>query len=294
MAELIVRDTDKKVFIDIKEETIGGFIFKLTTDGALDASSVHLFDNHIVTLSRFLDGKSQGDLFRLSLYQIYAIVHAGDNDFTQNSFFTGLFGSNTFLLQFLIGTNFVLKNGEYFRLEFTNTSFNAEPVSAVIETIPSIGLQSFVPVFDVYNVDTQLTKYDFNFGNDVSKIIFLQRELPNAVTALLRTPLKKLSIKSDKLDAQLSKELIYIQNRTYMGGLDSSGAPVILLSSKNILNNLKVTLECANASPNRQLIVCRAVQNPQIFNNLQRKTAEHQAENIAHLKSNDGMCGCTH
>lgn len=290
MAELIINGNDRKAFIDIKQETISGFVFKLAILGGFTKADVHLLDGHIVTLSRYLDGQKLEDVLILSIYQLYAIAYAGNSDFADNSLFSAVpYLNEEYLLKFSLGTNYVLKNGEYFRLECTNASFGGDPISYSVTTVPSIGVQTFKPAFEIYNLDSQKTKYDLNLGNDVQRVVFLQRELPNAVTPLLRTPIRKMQVKADKIDAEFSKEQIYLGNLSTDGNIEAIGTPINLLQTPTLLNNLKMTLECVNASANRQLIVCRAVQTPEIVNNFQRKNAEHYKENMAHVKNNDAL-----
>ncbi|MNY14913.1 hypothetical protein D3C86_1481020 [compost metagenome] len=98
---------------------------------------------------------------------------------------------------------------------------------------------------------------------------------------------EEVSIKSDKLNADLTDSLIYSQLLdTAEPDTDYSGSPIHLVSSNQVLHDVRLKIKFANAIAGRKLIIERKITDPKTLTNLMQKNQEHQQENLQAIKAN--------
>lgn len=274
--------SDSKKVFEVSQENVGGLLLTLSkhaSAAAITYLTIANLDNaHRVTCERVLDGKVMGEIFDRSLYEIFCISAAGHSDADDPIFEVAA----SVKIRFDFGTSFVLKDGEVLRFTLTNAVYDTYAFAYTVETVPAIGLQAFIPKYDVLNLDPALSKHTLQLGNDVFQVIVCGSGNNNDITAV--------RVKSDKFNADITPANLYDRmnrDNPIKGYLNKWPLPVF--TTGVLLNNVELIMN-NTAGANRRVIVVRKIQTPEIVNNYQAKTIEHVQENVKHVKNNDGAC----
>lgn len=294
MGKLTIGKGEKK-FETFTKETLNGLLFTFNTaeDSGSDLySQLHQFD---LKISKTIDGKITDKLVNLNLKELADYIFSNNEPLKEKTFeinrADGSGADGVFRLPFYFGTNEVLKDGVGMYVEVTNRGFlgvdAALAVSIDVETIPSIGLKEFNWYLERIDLDQNKSDIDLNLGNDVFKVVY--RPAEGTVNEV-----HNVEISSDKLNADFTKDIVYNQlNNSYEPDTDYAQTPIDLINYGITLNEVALSLELDGSSVGRSIIVSRRILTPQLLNNIQMKSAEHQTENILHVKKSvSTKCSC--
>ncbi|TPD70499.1 hypothetical protein [Flavobacterium microcysteis] len=294
--EMILAPSETRRHMVVNNETTNGVMFNFVSTIAESSEDIMPnLDDFRVRIAERLDGKETNIVFDGTMLEIYAVGYANNFPMANKTFFKAreIGGNRTFQLPFSFGTNYNLKDGNELFVECTNKKLKDKAGTfvdntLVVETIPSIGLKSFIPLFESRALEGTLEKHDLNLGSSVHQVIYLAPDGKSGEFDVAR-----LKYKSDKLNEELSANNLYAQlSNTVEPDQDYAGTPIYLLNSLEPLHKLNVKLDFLSALSNRRLIIVRKVQTPEVINKYITKQAAHAQENLMAVKSGLTAEGC--
>lgn len=282
--KLVINPSEKR--FDIAEgESISGILITLDTTHDLATSIAELALNDI-SVATTLDGKKTNVIIpKMSLLELHAIVFANNAPLAKKTFGTARgFGINDcYQLPFTFKTPLNLKNGEGLFVECDNKILSVGTSTVItIETIPTMGIKSFQPSYELLTLESTKLVHEIVLENNVKEVIYLGNANPASPYDV-----EELTVKSDKLNVEFSDSLIYSQLlETVEPDTDYEGTPIKLVSSPQVLHDVRLKLKFSNAMANRKLIIVRQTTDARTLTNLVQKNQEHQQENLQSIKAN--------
>lgn len=282
--KLVINPSEKR--FDIAEgENISGILITLDTTHDLATSIAQLALNDI-SVATTLDGKKTNVIIpKMSLLELHSIVFANNAPLAKKTFGTARgFGiNNCYQLPFTFKTPLNLKNGEGLFVECDNKVLSVGTTTVIsIETIPTMGIKSFQPSYELLTLEATKLVHEIVLENNVKEVIYLGNGNPDAPYDV-----EELTLKSDKLNVEFSDSLIYSQLlETVEPDTDYEGTPIKLVSSPQVLHDVRLKLKFSNAMANRKLIIVRQTTDARTLTNLVQKNQEHQQENLQSVKAN--------
>lgn len=291
--KLVINQNEKR-FIDVQNETISGVLISIDTD--LDIDEYNLLEKIAINdISIYLtqDGKKTSVIVpKLSLKDLHDVVFSNNRPLSERTFQIGrAFGLfKSYQLPFNFKTPLNLKAGQGLFIECDNKTLHLGASSVItIETIPTIGVQQFLPSFEMIELEATKSVHDLTLDKNVTKVVYLGNN--NDVSPY---DVEEITVKSDKLNTEYSDSLVYAQLLdTVEPDNFYAGTPINLIDTHAPLNNLRLKLKFSNAIAGRKLIVVREYVDAKIMSNFLAKKEEHQQENVKAIKSNVHTdCGC--
>lgn len=294
--EMILAPSEPRRHMLVNNETTNGVMFNFVCNIAETADDIiPNLDELRVRIVERLDGKDTNTVFDGTMLEIFAIGYANNFPMANKTFLKArtIDGNKTFQLPFSFGTNYNLKDGSELFVECTNTKLKDKlgalhDNTLIVETIPSIGLKMFIPIFESRALESTYEKHDLNLGSSVHQVIYLGPDGKSGDFDVAR-----LKYKSDKLNEELSANNLYAQlSNTVEPDQDYAGTPIYLLNSQEPLHKLNVKLDFRNPLANRRLLIVRKLQTPEVINKFLTKQAQHVQENLQAVKSGIAAEGC--
>ncbi|MNQ19185.1 hypothetical protein D3C85_322440 [compost metagenome] len=276
---------NEKRFVIVENETISGVLITIDTTHDLSTVLTALSLNDI-SIHSTLDGKkTEAIVPKMSMLELHALVFANNKPLSLKTFqdSKGFGINNCYQLPFDFKTPLNLKNGEGLFIESDCKMLSGGTTTAIsIETIPTIGVKVHQPKYEVLELEATKSVHDIVLDNNVSRVVYMGNGNAGAPYDV-----EEVSIKSDKLNADLTDSLIYSQLLdTAEPDTDYSGSPIHLVSSNQVLHDVRLKIKFANAIAGRKLIIERKITDPKTLTNLMQKNQEHQQENLQAIKAN--------
>lgn len=286
--KLFINPSEKR-FVEVRNETIGGLLISIDTNALLNDSLAALVLDSL-TVSSTIDGvvmKDREIFSKINLFDLKDFIFANAVDLCGKTFQTprALGQNNVYQLFVPFGTALNLKGSLGLYIECDNKILAPNTSTLItIETVPTIGVQSFFPKYEVLELEPMRTEHDLNLGSNVAAVIYCGNK-----SAAAPYDVVEVTAFSDKLNTEMTDTIVYNQLQTSPTSQDRDyeGTAIYLLnSSAHTLNDLRLKLKFKNVLGGRKLLILRKIVDTQILSNLVQKSQEHQIENVAQVRTN--------
>jgi hypothetical protein len=279
MAKLIINKGEKK-FFEVTNENINGILLSVQTDEAVTAFNED-FASLDIKIQLKKDGKTLYDIFNGTMQDYYQLLSANNYDLAVKNSNTDS-GLDSYMVKLETGHQ-NLKNGLSLFVEIENGLFSADATTSVItvESLPTLGVASFVPTIEKIQLDSTQTQHTLNLGNFVDSVVLV------AENALDTYSIDSLTTSSDKYNAEDShatligpRFLIDESTTSY-----NNAMPLGLLPKTNhLFNDLRMVLKFDSAYANRVVYVVRKIMPSKLVSKFVSTSQAHASENMERLQ----------
>lgn len=282
MQKLLINKGEKKYY-EITNENISALSIAISSNnvGAIFAD----LQNTNIVLSLRSNKKEVKKIFQGDFKELVEIFSSTNKAFR----FTALTDSGYYHIPFDFGTVLNLNKELSLYVEIENSLFSATADTAVISvnTVQDIGIMAFIPVIEKINLESTKSEHDLDLGSFVKKVVFNPNGNAANITQML--------VDCDKLKAEYNKQTLFLPS--FVHGVATSFVDYTvsydLLHFRHVLNKLMIKLTFSTAASNRVIYVVRNIMTSEIANNLVKKSAIHNQQNLQFIRDIKTVdCGC--